>query len=223
MARKRAFKQKHAEDCSVEKEENLDGPENFDLLYGAWLKASSPIKKSFPGNKSRNYNGGSDASGVEKVNMVNPVQLSTVNPMRNTVRDKGKSVAEDIPIKATAEKCKEVESSKFEFQSQGSRISDNHGIRKGVVAVSRNLGFPLNLKLSDSSLSPKTGKWKMWVREGSRLNIELGLEAQLGKRSLVSPNSDDVKRAKIIFCAEDSSEFSESLSMSRPSPAQWSQ
>ncbi|KAK4838147.1 hypothetical protein QYF36_011411 [Acer negundo] len=71
--------------------------------------------------------------------------------MRNTVRDKGKSVAEDIPIKATAEKCKEVESSKFEFQSQGSRISDNHGIRKGVVAdshVDKGVGREIGPKLT---------------------------------------------------------------------------
>ncbi|KAK1563642.1 hypothetical protein Q3G72_030535 [Acer saccharum] len=173
--------------------------------------------------------------------MANPVQLPKVVPIRSMGGDKGKSVAVDIPVKIAAEKCKGVQSSNFEFQSQESQMGDIHGISKGVVAVKSssggrdfvNINFPNNQEACvgkgvdrenglqqpqydnvkngmgskigpdgglngmdmdvGSSVGPKTRKWKRWARDGSRLNTELGLEAQLGKRSLVSNTSDDVK------------------------------
>ncbi|KAK3219568.1 hypothetical protein Dsin_013538 [Dipteronia sinensis] len=104
-------------DC-LERMEN-DDPEDYNLMYGAWLKASSPIKM----NQYRKKKEGVKDAGVKEVDAkimsVSGVSRNDLSPPYGDNREKGKAVVGNLTVETVSQVVGLVTES--EMMSQNNR------------------------------------------------------------------------------------------------------
>ncbi|KAK3230618.1 hypothetical protein Dsin_002499 [Dipteronia sinensis] len=148
-----------------------NGAKDLNLMYCAWLKASSPIKNQYRSRKERwgtDRGGGDEGSGgMSRSEIRKAVTLALLD-------DGGKGKAMD---------------------DGGSHVEDmkvDLGLGKDdrVVKLSTGLDFGVDSYEDIGTCRSKTGKWKIWARDGVEIDNGLVAGSNLEKTFVVEGNDN---------------------------------